>query len=154
MEAIPINRETIATTYALIRPHVRRTPVMEVEATDFGLEGRPLVFKLELLQHTGSFKPRGALASLLSLPIPPAGVVAVTALPERGSAVPTYDIMLTTAGSSLAIISGRVICTSSSASPTAEATQGIASTINRMRPVRMTSPPRIMRFRCAGRCAL
>jgi threonine dehydratase len=78
MEVIPIHRETIAATYALIRPHVRRTPVMEVEATDFGLEGRPLVFKLELFQHTGSFKPRGALASLLSLPVPPAGVVAAS----------------------------------------------------------------------------
>jgi threonine dehydratase len=78
MEAIPINRETIATTYSLIRPHVRRTPVLEVEALDFGLQGRPLVFKLELFQHTGSFKPRGALASLLSLPVPPAGVVAAS----------------------------------------------------------------------------
>jgi threonine dehydratase len=78
MDAMPINRDTIAATYALIRPHVRRTPVMEVEATDFGLQGRPLVFKLELFQHTGSFKPRGALASLLSLPVPPAGVVAAS----------------------------------------------------------------------------
>lgn len=78
MEAMPINRETIAATYELIRPHLRRTPVMEVESTDFGLEGRPLVFKLELFQHTGSFKPRGALASLLSLPVPPAGVVAAS----------------------------------------------------------------------------
>ena len=78
MEVIPINRQTIAATYALIRPHVRRTPVMEVDATDFGLEGRPLVFKLELFQHTGSFKPRGALASLLSIPVPPAGVVAAS----------------------------------------------------------------------------
>ena len=78
MDATPINRQTIAATYELIRPHVRRTPVMEVEATDFGLEGRPLHFKLELFQHTGSFKPRGALASLLSLPVPPAGVVAAS----------------------------------------------------------------------------
>ena len=78
MEVIPINRETIAATYALIRPHVRRTPVMEVEATDFGIEARPLHFKLELFQHTGSFKPRGALASLLSIPVPPAGVVAAS----------------------------------------------------------------------------
>lgn len=73
-----INRDTIAATYALIRPHVRRTPVMEVEATDFGLQASPLVFKLELFQHTGSFKPRGALASLLSLPVPSAGVVAAS----------------------------------------------------------------------------
>jgi threonine dehydratase len=78
MTTSPINRATIAATYALIRPHVRRTPVMEVAATDFGLDGRPLVLKLELFQHTGSFKPRGALASLLSLPVPEAGVVAAS----------------------------------------------------------------------------
>jgi threonine dehydratase len=75
---IAVNRETIAATYELIRPHVRRTPVIEVEAVDFALEGRPIVFKLELLQHTGSFKPRGALASLLSRPVPAAGVVAAS----------------------------------------------------------------------------
>jgi threonine dehydratase len=73
-----VNRETIAATYELIRPHVRRTPVIEVDAADFALEGRPIVFKLELLQHTGSFKPRGALASLLSRPVPVAGVVAAS----------------------------------------------------------------------------
>ncbi|HWW79418.1 MAG TPA: threonine/serine dehydratase [Steroidobacteraceae bacterium] len=76
METVTVNRETIAATYELIRPHVRRTPVIEVDAADFALEGRPIVFKLELLQHTGSFKPRGALASLLSRPVPAAGVVA------------------------------------------------------------------------------
>jgi threonine dehydratase len=52
--------------------------VIEVDAADFALEGRPIVFKLELLQHTGSFKPRGALASLLSRPVPAAGVVAAS----------------------------------------------------------------------------
>ena len=78
MESAAVNRETIAATYELIRPHVRRTPVIEVDAADFALEGRPIVFKLELLQHTGSFKPRGALASLLSRPVPAAGVVAAS----------------------------------------------------------------------------
>jgi threonine dehydratase len=73
-----VDHATIAATYERIRPHVRRTPVISVDAADFGLESRPLVFKLELLQHTGSFKPRGALASLLSLPIPSAGVVAAS----------------------------------------------------------------------------
>jgi len=73
-----VDHATIAATYERIRPHVRRTPVISVDAADFGLESRPLVFKLELLQHTGSFKPRGALASLLSSPIPPAGVVAAS----------------------------------------------------------------------------
>jgi threonine dehydratase len=73
-----VNREAIAATYERIQPHIRRTPVIEVDAADFRLELRPLVFKLELLQHTGSFKPRGALASLLSRPIPAAGVVAAS----------------------------------------------------------------------------
>jgi threonine dehydratase len=78
METAAINRDTIAATYELIRPHVRRTPVMQVDAADFGLDIRPLLFKLELFQHAGSFKPRGALASLLSRPPPPAGVVAAS----------------------------------------------------------------------------
>lgn len=73
-----IDHAAIAATYERIRPHVRRTPVISIDAADFGLESRSLVFKLELLQHTGSFKPRGALASLLSAPIPPAGVVAAS----------------------------------------------------------------------------
>jgi threonine dehydratase len=73
-----INRETIAATERLIRPHVRRTPVITVDAGDFGLEGRPLAFKLEFLQHTGSFKPRGAFANLLTRPAPAAGVVAAS----------------------------------------------------------------------------
>jgi len=78
METTTVTRATIAATYELIRPHVRRTPVIEIDAADFGLTGRPIVFKLELLQHTGSFKPRGALASLLSRPVPAAGVVAAS----------------------------------------------------------------------------
>jgi threonine dehydratase len=78
METTAVTRQTIAATYELIRSHVRRTPVIEVDATDFGLSGHPIVFKLELLQHTGSFKPRGALASLLSRPVPAAGVVAAS----------------------------------------------------------------------------
>lgn len=174
MDTTIVNRETIAATYALIQPHVRRTPVIEIDAADFALAGVPLCasgaaasvtpraaplasalstapadslrtppvnaqhalqasvlstapadalrnppanaqharlasahstapadalrtppanaqhappaaalrfplfFKLELLQHTGSFKPRGALASLLSRPVPAAGVVAAS----------------------------------------------------------------------------
>jgi threonine dehydratase len=78
METPAVTRETIAATYELIQPHVRRTPLLEVDAVDFALAGRPIVFKLELLQHTGSFKPRGALASLLSRPVPAAGVVAAS----------------------------------------------------------------------------
>src|ERR1700722_8910583 len=78
MDKAAVTRETIAATYELIRPHVRRTPLIEIDAADFALSGRQIVFKLELLQHTGSFKPRGALASLLSRPVPAAGVVAAS----------------------------------------------------------------------------
>jgi threonine dehydratase len=73
-----VHHDAIAATYELIQPHVRRTPVIEVDAADFGLEPYSVVFKLELLQHTGSFKPRGALASVLSQPVPEAGVIAAS----------------------------------------------------------------------------
>ena len=56
----------------LIRPHVRRTPVVDPEG-----DGRR-VFKLELLQHSGSFKARGAFANLLMRDVPAAGVVAAS----------------------------------------------------------------------------
>ncbi len=73
-----IDREAIAATERLIRPYVRHTPVITVDAADFGLELRPLAFKLEFLQHTGSFKPRGAFANLLTRRAPTAGVVAAS----------------------------------------------------------------------------
>src|SRR5579862_3379317 len=73
-----INQNAIAATERLIRPHVRHTPVITVDAADFGLEKRPLTFKLEFLQHTGSFKPRGAFANLLTRQAPAAGVAAAS----------------------------------------------------------------------------
>jgi threonine dehydratase len=73
-----INREHILAAYQLIRPHIRRTPVVETDGRDFGLESIRLIFKLELLQHSGSFKARGAFTNLLSREIPAAGVVAAS----------------------------------------------------------------------------
>jgi threonine dehydratase len=73
-----LTRERIAATAQLIRPYIRRTPVMEVCCDDFGLDAMRIWFKLELLQHTGSFKPRGAFNSLLTREVPPAGVVAAS----------------------------------------------------------------------------
>jgi threonine dehydratase len=73
-----VNRERIIRTEQLIRPHIRRTPLVEADGADFGLESFPLLFKLELLQHSGSFKARGAFANLLSRDIPAAGVVAAS----------------------------------------------------------------------------
>lgn len=73
-----IDRERIAATERLIRGRVRRTPIVAAEGADFGLGSFPLRFKLELLQHTGSFKPRGAFANLLGRAVPAAGVVAAS----------------------------------------------------------------------------
>ena len=73
-----ITRDQIAATHALIRPYVRRTPAMQVDLADFGGPARPIGLKLECLQHTGSFKARGAFANLLSREVPAAGVVAAS----------------------------------------------------------------------------
>ncbi len=73
-----VTRERIAATERLIRPYVRRTPVIEVDARDFGLDSISLLLKLELLQHSGSFKARGAFTNLLTRAIPSAGVVAAS----------------------------------------------------------------------------
>ena len=70
--------QSVLDTAATIRPYVRETPVVQVDAADLGLEGSPIVFKLELLQHSGSFKARGAFANLRLRPVPPGGVVAAS----------------------------------------------------------------------------
>ena len=78
MNETMISPAEIRSAYAIIAPHIRRTPVIEVDRADFGMETAPLVLKLELLQHAGSFKVRGAFTSLLTRKIPEAGVVAAS----------------------------------------------------------------------------
>jgi threonine dehydratase len=73
-----ISAQQILSTYQMIRPYVRRTPIIEVEGADFGLETARLTLKLESLQHAGSFKSRGAFTNLLTRKIPAAGVVAAS----------------------------------------------------------------------------
>jgi threonine dehydratase len=73
-----LSREAIARVERMIRPHVRRTPVVDVGAAEFGLDGGIFNFKLELLQHSGSFKARGAFANLLTRAVPAVGVVAAS----------------------------------------------------------------------------
>jgi threonine dehydratase len=68
----------IRSVYALIAPHVRRTPVIELDGSDFGVSIPTLVLKLESLQHAGSFKTRGAFTNLLTRTVPRAGVVAAS----------------------------------------------------------------------------
>jgi threonine dehydratase len=64
-----IGREAISAVERMIRPHIRLTPTI----ADEGLN-----FKLEFLQHSGSFKARGAFANLLTREVPKAGVVAAS----------------------------------------------------------------------------
>jgi len=71
-------RERIESTAQLIRPYIRRTPVLDVDGADFQLDSIRIAFKMELLQHTGSFKPRGAFTNLLTRQVPSAGVVAAS----------------------------------------------------------------------------
>jgi threonine dehydratase len=78
MNASLLEPAAIRATGLRLAPHVRRTPVLEVDGADFGLPGVRLVFKLEFLQHAGSFKTRGAFNSLLTREIPAAGVVAAS----------------------------------------------------------------------------
>jgi threonine dehydratase len=73
-----IDRDGIAATARVIGPYVRVTPVLEMNGEDFGLAPCSLTLKLEQLQHSGSFKARGAFANLLLRAIPTAGVVAAS----------------------------------------------------------------------------
>ncbi len=58
-----------------IRPHIRWTPVMQVDDLVPEIQ---VALKLEHLQQTGSFKVRGALNSLLAADVPKAGIVAAS----------------------------------------------------------------------------
>ncbi len=72
-----LNRRAIAAAAFRISAHVRHTPVLPLHAGELGL-GYPLTLKLELLQHAGSFKPRGAFNRLLSAELPKSGVIAAS----------------------------------------------------------------------------
>ena len=72
-----VTRGAIETAATRIAPHVRVTPLLELEPGAFGLDAH-LTLKLEALQHTGSFKPRGAFNRILSAAVPAAGVIAAS----------------------------------------------------------------------------
>lgn len=72
-----ISRRDIAAAQARIGKHVRHTPLLRLAAAELGL-GFPVTLKLEILQHTGSFKPRGAFNRLLAATVPSAGVIAAS----------------------------------------------------------------------------
>jgi threonine dehydratase len=81
-----ISREAIGSCYDTIRPYIRRTPVIEVDAAELNgssLDGSGpaagrITLKLEQLQCAGSFKARGAFTNLLLRDVSPAGVVAAS----------------------------------------------------------------------------
>ncbi|BCY06400.1 threonine/serine dehydratase [Actinoplanes sp. L3-i22] len=62
-----INREDVEAAARRIDGRIRRTPLVEAEPGRW--------FKLEYLQHAGSFKTRGMMNKMLSSAIPEAGVV-------------------------------------------------------------------------------
>jgi threonine dehydratase len=72
-----VTRDDIDAAAERIGDRVRRTPVLEPGVGAFGL-AYPVVLKLELLQHTGAFKVRGAFNTILSTSVPPAGVIAAS----------------------------------------------------------------------------
>jgi len=73
----------VEATYAVIKPHIRRTPVVELSGADFGLAPFRLVLKLEHLQHAGSFKTRGAFANLLMRDVPPSSTQSSVVVENR-----------------------------------------------------------------------
>ena len=73
-----ITPQMIARCEETIRPFIRRTPVIDIDPAEFGLAAAALSLKLELFQHSGSFKARGAFANLLTREVPKAGVVAAS----------------------------------------------------------------------------
>jgi threonine dehydratase len=77
-DVVEVTAERIRETDERIRPYIRTTPVLEVRGEDFGPTPHALALKLELCQHAGSFKVRGAFAHLLTRHIPAAGVAAAS----------------------------------------------------------------------------
>ena len=68
-------KSDIKTAAERINGHIQITPTLQVRG--FGLD-YPIELKLEHMQHTGSFKARGAFNTLLSQDVPAAGLVAAS----------------------------------------------------------------------------
>ena len=76
-QTIP-DRHAVLAAEPVIRPYIRTTPVFSTAAEDFGLSGQPISFKLEFMQHSGTFKARGAFANLLLREGTERGIVAAS----------------------------------------------------------------------------
>ncbi|MGJ7539383.1 threonine/serine dehydratase [Brevibacterium luteolum] len=73
MSIVP-TRDEITAAHSLISSHIRRTPLLDITLPD----GTPVTLKLELFQHTGSFKPRGAFTGALTAAEAPKSLVAAS----------------------------------------------------------------------------
>jgi threonine dehydratase len=77
LSSLPVRPADVEAAALLVAPYIRKTPIMGLESGAFGHSGT-ITFKLEFLQHAGSFKTRGAFNTLLSLPVPSVGVAAAS----------------------------------------------------------------------------
>ncbi len=73
-----VDAERIAVAERIIRPYIRRTPVVELNGGELGADCVTVTLKLESMQHSGSFKARGAFVNLLMRDVPESGVVAAS----------------------------------------------------------------------------
>lgn len=73
-----LSSDGVEETYRVIHDHIRRTPTMGLDPGELDVSTGKLTLKLEYLQHTGSFKPRGAFANLLIRDVGSAGVAAAS----------------------------------------------------------------------------
>lgn len=78
LAADAITPAAVAQVETQIRQYIRCTPVVSLDRAEFGRPAGPLTVKLEQLQHSGSFKARGAFANLTLRDVPAAGVVAAS----------------------------------------------------------------------------
>jgi threonine dehydratase len=79
-----VNRADVVEAATRIRGRVRRTPIYEVQAGDEWLPSGGC-FKLELMQHTGTFKARGAFNRILGAA-------------ERGELNPAVGVVVASGG--------------------------------------------------------
>lgn len=71
------DKTDIAAAAERISGHIRQTPVIRLAAGDL-VADTPVTLKLEMLQHTASFKTRGAFNALMVQDVPDSGVIAAS----------------------------------------------------------------------------
>ena len=71
------DKDVIREAEIRLRGHIRKTPTIDISGKPFGL-AKPVSLKLEYLQHSGSFKARGAFNNLLSRKVPKSGIAAAS----------------------------------------------------------------------------